>query len=76
MNGGNKELYICSKDDIVQRAAVLLKDVEYVIEAHFDMSAQANDSDNPGKFKRYYYAKTAAGRMLSYTIFGVPGISC
>ena len=51
MNGGNKDLYICSKDDIVQRAAVLLKDVEYVIEAHFDMSGQANDSDNPGKFK-------------------------
>lgn len=51
MNGGAKELYICSKADIVQRASVLLKDVEYIIEAHFEMSEKANISDNPGKFK-------------------------
>ena len=35
MNGGDKPLFISSKEDIVQRAAVLLRDVDYVIEAHF-----------------------------------------
>lgn len=51
INGAVKPLYICTKEDIVQRASVLLRDVEYVIEAHFDMTKQANESDNPGKFK-------------------------
>ena len=31
-NGSEKELYISTKEDIVQRASVLLCDVEYVIE--------------------------------------------
>lgn len=51
MNGGDKPLYISSKEDIVQRASILLREVDYVIEAHFEMTEQANASDNPGKFK-------------------------
>lgn len=51
MNGGDKPLYISSKEDIAQRAAILLRDVEYILEAHFEMTDQANESDNPGKFK-------------------------
>ena len=50
-NGTPKQLYISSKADIVQRASLLLRDVEYVIEAHFEMTDKANASDNPGKFK-------------------------
>lgn len=50
-NGAGKELYICTKSDIVQRASTMLKDVCYVIEAHFDIGEQANETDNPGKFK-------------------------
>ena len=49
-NGSEKELYISTKEDIVQRASVLLCDVEYVIEAHFEMTDKANATDNPGKF--------------------------
>ena len=51
MNGGDKPLFISSKEDIVQRAAVLLRDVDYVIEAHFEMTDNAGPCDNPGKFK-------------------------
>ena len=51
MNGGDKPLYISSKKDIVQRASILLREVDYVIEAHFDMTEKATESDNPGKFK-------------------------
>src|SRR5699024_749616 len=50
-NGSDKPLYISSKADIVQRASLILRDVEYVIEAHFEMTDRANASDNPGKFK-------------------------
>ena len=51
VNGGKNPLYISTKKTIVQRASILLQDVDYVIEAHFEMTEQATDSDNPGKFK-------------------------
>ena len=38
VNGGGKPLYISSKEEIVQRASILLRDVEYVVEAHFEMT--------------------------------------
>ena len=50
MYGSNKELYINTQKDIQQRASLLLSDVRYVIEAHFEMTDKANQSDNPGKF--------------------------
>ena len=49
-NGG-KQNCIVTTQDIQQRAAMMLKDVRYVIEAHFDMTDKANASDNPGKFQ-------------------------
>ena len=48
-NGADKPLYISTKSDIVQRASLLLRDVSYVIEAHFEMTEKAVESDNPGK---------------------------
>ena len=50
-NGGDKQLYISTKEDIVQRASLLLCDVEYIVEAHFEMTEKANNTDNPGKFQ-------------------------
>ena len=44
-NGADKPLYISAKSDIVQRASLLLRDVEYVIEAHFEMTDKANETD-------------------------------
>lgn len=49
-NGG-KQSCIVTTQDIQQRAAMMLKDVRYVIEAHFDMTDKADASDNPGKFQ-------------------------
>ena len=50
-NGADKPLYINTKNEIVQRASTILCDVCYVIEAHFEMTEKANETDNPGKFK-------------------------
>lgn len=36
MGGANKPLYISATDNRQQRAAMVLKDVDYVIEAHFE----------------------------------------
>lgn len=69
-NGAKKELFISSKEEIVQRASLLLKDVEYVIEAHFEMTAQANDSDNPGKFKDIIMRRLKRGECYHTPYFG------
>lgn len=42
--------YLATSSAIMQRASMMLKDVRYVIEAHFDMTAQALPSDSPDKF--------------------------
>lgn len=69
-NGAKKELFISSKTDIVQRASLLLKDVEYVIDAHFDMTGKANDSDNPGKFKDIIMRRLRRGECYHTPYFG------
>ena len=69
-NGGDKPLYISTKADIVQRASILLRDVEYVIEAHFQMTDQANETDNPGKFKDIIMRRLRRGECFHMPYFG------
>lgn len=70
INGGDKPLYISTKEDIVQRAAILLRNVDYVIEAHFEMTEQANASDNPGKFKDIIMRRLKRGECYHMPYFG------
>ena len=63
-------LYISTKDEIVQRASRLLCDVEYVIEAHFDMTENASASDNPGKFKDIIMRRLRRGECFHTPYFG------
>lgn len=69
-NGNPKRLYISSKAEIVQRASLLLRDVEYIIEAHFEMTEKANDSDNPGKFKDIIIRRLKRGECFHTPYFG------
>lgn len=69
-NGNPKRLYISSKAEIVQRASLLLRNVEYVIEAHFEMTEKANDSDNPGKFKDIIIRRLKRGECFYTPYFG------
>ena len=54
MQGTGKELYLATPQQIVQRAAMVLQDVHYVIEAEFEMTDRAAPSDNPGKFQEQH----------------------
>lgn len=69
-NGLDKLLYINTKDEIVQRAAMLLKDVEYIIEAHFDLTDQADIGDNAGKFKDIIMRRLRRGQCYHTPYFG------
>jgi CRISPR-associated protein Cas5d len=49
MKGANKPLYIAATEARQQRAAMVLKDVDYVIEAHFDLTNKAGPDDTKEK---------------------------
>ena len=70
VNGSSKPLYIASKEEIVQRAAILLKDVDYLIEAHFEMTERASAGDNPGKFKDIVTRRLRRGECFHMPYFG------
>lgn len=46
MNGGSDQLFLSSIDSRQQRASMVLKDVDYVIEAHFELLAQKSGPDD------------------------------
>ena len=72
LEGGNakiKPLYIIG-DVRQQRAALLLRDVRYVIEAHFDMTDKAAPGDNSGKFQDIVKRRIQRGQFYHQPCFG------
>lgn len=63
-------IYIATPQSIQQRATMALKNVRYVIEAHFEMTPQAAPSDNPGKFKDIVRRRIEKGRCYSMPYLG------
>ncbi len=70
MTGGEADLYLCTQDCIQQRAAMVLQDVHYVIEAHFDMTDKASPGDNPGKFSDIMRRRLEKGQCFHQPCFG------
>lgn len=68
-NGG-KCSGIYTAEDIQQRAAMMLRDVHYVFEAHFEMTEKANPSDNPGKFQDIVKRRLRKGACYSTPYLG------
>lgn len=70
MERGKGELYLATSQDIQQRAAMLLRNVRYIIDAHFDITDQAADSDNAGKFQDIVKRRIKRGQFYSQPYFG------
>ena len=68
--GSGKALGLVTSDHIQQRASLLLRDVRYVIEAHFDMTTKANPSDNPGKFQDIIKRRLRRGQAFAQPYLG------
>ena len=60
-DGGNRQ----------QRASTLLRDVEYVIEAHFEMTDKAGAEDNEGKHLDIFRRRAGKGQF-----FHQPSLGC
>ena len=71
MEKGRADLYLAAPESIQQRAAMALRDVRYVIEAHFEMTDKAASGDNPGKFQDIIKRRLARGQCYHQPCFGV-----
>ena len=70
MERGAGELYLAAPESIQQRAAMVLQDVRYVIDAHFDLTEKAAPSDSPGKFQDIVKRRLERGQCYSMPYFG------
>lgn len=68
---GGKAPVLYTGEDIQQRAAMVLQDVHYVIECHFDMTDEAAPGDNPGKFQDMLRRRLQKGQC-----FHTPYLGC
>lgn len=57
-------------ENIQQRAAMILQDVHYVIEAHFDLTKKAVPGDNAGKFQDILRRRLRRGQCYAAPYFG------
>lgn len=71
MEQGGRALYLATSEDIQQRASLLLRDVRYVIEAHFEiLPEKAAPGDNPGKFQDIVKRRISKGQFYHQPCFG------
>ena len=70
MEKGQGELYLAAPESIQQRAAMVLANVRYVIDAHFVMTDNAAPGDNPGKFQDILKRRLERGQFYSMPYFG------
>lgn len=71
MGGAQKDLFINTSDDIQQRASMILKNVRYIIEAHFDLTEKAGESDTVEK-----HYNMALRRLRNGQYFHAPSMGC
>lgn len=65
-----QNLFIVSDEDRQQRAATVLRDVAYVIEAHFEMTSQAVANDNEGKHLDQFKRRARRGQCFHQPCLG------
>jgi CRISPR-associated protein Cas5d len=70
MYGSNLPLYLCTSEEIQQRSALILRDVHYVIDAHFTMTERAAPGDTPGKFQDIMLRRLQKGQCYHQPYLG------
>ncbi len=70
MKNGVADLYYVVTER-QQRAAMILKDVRYVIDAHFELTDRAAPGDNAGKFQEMMRRRMEKGQFYHQPCFGV-----
>ena len=68
-NGGSVTPFFADEDR-AQRNTVALRDVDYVVEAHFEMTDRAGPEDNMTKFVEMFERRVAKGQHFHQPYFG------
>ncbi|OIR02080.1 CRISPR-associated protein Cas5 [mine drainage metagenome] len=68
--GSLEGVHLLADADRQQRAATLLVDVAYGIEAHFDLTARAGTEDNPGKHLDIFNRRARKGQCFHQPCLG------
>ena len=62
--------FISAKENITQRASLILKDVRYAIEAHFELTDKVEDTDNEKKHYNIALRRMREGQFYHMPCFG------
>jgi CRISPR-associated protein Cas5d len=65
-----ERLFLHTGSAIAQRSSLILKDVRYVIEAHFEMTENAGPEDSPEKFYAMICRRLRNGQCFHTPYFG------
>lgn len=69
--GSTAELVTCVDEDRQQRASTVLRDVAYVIEAHFELTPKAGSDDSVGKHLDIFNRRARKGQCFHAPCLGV-----
>lgn len=70
MTTGQGSLYLNTAVERNQRSSLILQNVHYVIQAHFDMTSNASPGDNPGKFQDIVRRRLRKGQCYHQPYLG------
>jgi CRISPR-associated protein Cas5d len=70
IKGGGARPAAFIEDDRQQRGSLILKNVEYIVEAHFLLTEQAGAEDNPGKHLDIFNRRLARGQVFQRPCLG------
>ena len=76
INNKEEQFYIDSNKVRQQRNSMVLKDVEYIIKAHFEMTKHAGGSDDEKKHYNIFLRRARNGECFSQPYFGCREFSC
>lgn len=70
MKGTKRNIHINTTKDRQQRATLMLKDVEYIIKAHFEMTDRKGETDTPEKHCNIFLRRAREGQCFNQPYFG------
>ena len=70
MSGAHVALWQDVTADRQQRATLMLRDVAYIIEAHFEMTDRAGDDDDPSKHYNMFVRRARKGQCFHRPYLG------
>jgi CRISPR-associated protein Cas5d len=70
MQGDSSPTSYFADEDRAQRNMVALRDVDYVIEAHFEMTPKATENDNVRKFEEMFQRRVEKGQCFQTPYLG------